>query len=84
MTAPIFKKKKAAILEQIPGITWNEAKSHLKWLKAEDFVNTLYADDDIVEVGIQPDAVARLKQIREMATKQTIKDVLETTIIALL
>lgn len=65
------------LIKTFPEMSWDDLKDYIALLKQEGYVQTLYADDDLIDVRISPGTKAKLQDMFETTENEKIKSLLK-------
>ena len=68
-----FDAIRIALMREFPEMSWEDLKDFIVLLRHEGYVKTLYADDDLFDVCLQPGTKARLQDIFETTENEKLK-----------
>lgn len=71
-----FAATRVALMSGLPELSWEEITDYISLLKAEGYVKTLYGDDELCAVALQPSAIACVHKQYETAEKEKMKELL--------
>ena len=74
----LFDNMRVELMREFPEMSWEEICSFVALLSQEEYIKTLYGDNELKGILVQPTAFARLYDAKERARSETVKEIIDS------